>query len=86
MNPTEFLSFRKRPSNIWLSPVYIPNSQGAIDFFESWVGKSWDYSLFTYNCKDFVIQGFNAGGANIISNHPQPNVWVSEFTWPLLKK
>lgn len=76
----QFWNFRCGRAQVSLSPVYVPNSQASTAFFESWVGQSWDYGFLTNNCKHYVIQGLQTGGASIINNNCVPANWNYEFT------
>jgi len=76
----QFWNFRCGRAQIDLSPVYVSNPQASTAFFESWVGKSWDYGFLGNNCKHYVTQGLNAGGAGIINNNCIPASWINEFT------
>jgi len=77
----KFWGFRGGRESIELYPVNVTNSQAATAFFESHIGPdSWDYNFFTNNCKHYVIQGFEAGGALITNKTCVPTEWPGQPT------
>jgi len=72
-----FWKFKGGRGILFLYPVVVTNPSAAESFFESQVGKEWDYNFFMNNCKYFSIQGLKRGGANINTNGPHPGVWYN---------
>jgi hypothetical protein len=76
-----FWDFLGGRSRVLLSPVDLPFKQNAIWFYNEHVGKAWNYNFFTNNCKHFVLQGFNKGGAYFMGKlsmaHPSWWGWGS---------
>lgn len=71
-----FWNFGGGRGELQLAPVYVPNPQAAVDFFEGQVGESYEYYFFTSNCKHFAIDGFREGGAIILNSGPAPTSWT----------
>jgi len=48
-----------------LAPVYVPNPEGATEWFQSQTGKTFDYNVYSNNCATYSLNGLKAGGAYI---------------------
>ncbi len=71
-----FMNFRDDRPNIRLIPVNVLNPHRSSMFFESFVGRSWHYSLLNINCKYYAITGLRLGGVNnILIQSPLPTVF-----------
>jgi hypothetical protein len=71
-----FMNFRDDRPNIRLIPVNVLNPHRSSMFFESFVGRSWHYSILNINCKYYAITGLRLGGVNnILIQSPLPTVF-----------
>ena len=72
-----FWSFNGGRGELQLAPVSISDPAAATAFFAGQTGETWDYNLFTNNCKNYAIQGFQLGGAQLNTGGPYPANWTN---------
>ena len=80
-----FWDFGKGRDMVTWQLVYVPNTDAATSFFETPYNNgsdAWDYNFFTDNCKHYVLQGFNAGGAGLTTNTCIPREWTGTYVTP----
>lgn len=53
----------------------LTNPAGTQKFFGDHSNKSWAYDLLDNNCKHYVMQGFEAGGASLPNQSAFPSSW-----------
>ncbi len=82
VNASLFWNFGDGRKMITWQAVNVPNPQASRDFFESWVGGSWDYNFFTNNCKHYIYQGLSIGGASINFRTNIPAEWPGAYSTP----
>jgi len=75
----KFWEFGGGRGELMLAPVTISDPAAARAFFETNTGREWDYNFLSNNCKHYACQGFSAGGANILTMGPAPQIWVGSF-------
>lgn len=62
-------------NKIQLYSVNVPDIDATQQFFDDHTGTSWPYDLMSNNCKNYVMDGFTSGGANLPNQSPFPSQW-----------
>ncbi len=70
----------KERGDLHLANVFIPNRAKAVNYFNSFVGKSYPYDLLSNNCKSFCINGLIKGGVDIRVYDVHPGTWTGGFS------
>jgi hypothetical protein len=63
-----------------MSPVFVPKPEASRSYFKTNIGGNAPYNLIWNNCKNYVMNGLRAGGADIRNVSPFPKEIAGAYT------